>query len=328
MTERTTTLRGRWGQFAALAALTLRETVRRPVFLLVSAATYFFIAALPFLLTQTLGNSGRLVRDSALALHLVIGLLLGATSAGAALRQEIIRGTLAAVLSKPVGRGTLFLAKFAGVAGAMGLFSYGAVLCAIIGARVGAVDFFPEPRAGLALLAAVPLAFAGAGLLNAIWRRPFVSWAFALTLGAITLAFLYAARVDRAGAWTAFAAALPMDVLPAGMLITLAIWALAACAVSLATRLAAAPTLAICAAIFAAGLMSEHFFSRAAEHSRWAAIAYGWLPNWQHFWMSDALAGGGAIPWSYVGLAAGYTLCLIIAILALGALSFQEAEVS
>ena len=74
--------------------------------------------------------------------------------------------------------------------------------------------------------------------------------------------------------------------------------------------------------------MSEHFFARAAEHSRWAAVVYGLLPNWQHFWMSDALAGGGVIPWSYVGLAAGYALCLVVAILALGALSFQEAEVS
>src|SRR5437667_10526631 len=38
----------------------------------------------------------------------------------------------------------------------------------------------------------------------------------------------------------------------------------------------------------------------------WASVLYTVVPNWQLFWLADALEGKNNIPWSYVGRAFGY----------------------
>jgi len=43
------------------------------------------------------------------------------------------------------------------------------------------------------------------------------------------------------------------------------------------------------------------------------------IPNWQFFWMADALAGKRTIPWSYVGWCAVYAasyiaVCAVVAV--------------
>ena len=63
-------------QFLAIARLAALEAIRRPVFLLVSLSVLAGIVLLPLLLNYTLGDSARIIRDSALALTFVGGLLL------------------------------------------------------------------------------------------------------------------------------------------------------------------------------------------------------------------------------------------------------------
>ena len=64
------------------------------------------------------------------------------------------------------------------------------------------------------------------------------------------------------------------------------------------------PTLAICSALFLLGLVSDYFWGeRAKAGSWWASILYAVTPNWQLFWLADALEGTQKIPLSY--LAAG-----------------------
>ena len=56
-------------------------------------------------------------------------------------------------------------------------------------------------------------------------------------------------------------------------------------------------------------------------------MSYGLLPNWQDFWIVDALSGGGNIPWGYVAGTAGYAGLYTVAVLALGLLSFRRVEI-
>src|SRR6266496_2954836 len=60
----------------------------------------------------------------------------------------------------------------------------------------------------------------------------------------------------------------------------------------------------------------------------WAALLYTVVPNWQLFWLADALEGKNQIPWSYVGRAFGYVIGYLGASLALGLLLFEERELS
>lgn len=62
--------------------------------------------------------------------------------------------------------------------------------------------------------------------------------------------------------------------------------------------------------------------------STWARVAYAVIPNWQLFWMADALTGTKTIPGAYVLRAFGYMLCYLVAALALALLLFQDRELT
>jgi hypothetical protein len=90
------------------------------------------------------------------------------------------------------------------------------------------------------------------------------------------------------------------------------------------------PTLAICSAFFLLGLMSDYFFGRRGEHGEWwASTLYSVIPNWQIFWLADAIeTGKSTFQWHYVGKALAYAVCYAGAALAAGAALFEERELS
>ena len=313
-------------QFIAIARLALLESLRQPVVLLLTLACLTFVALLPVLITHVLGDGQRIVRDSALAMHLVCGLVLGTYAACASLRDEVRRGTASAVLSKPVGRTLFLLAKFAGLALVMVLFSFLLSIAVILAARTAAQDFVFDAWGAGPLLLAVVLALIIGGLQNFLLRRPFCSRAFGALLILAPLALAWSAVYDDTGARAAaYGSALPLNTLPASVLITLAILLLTGLSVSLATRLDVVPTLAICASLLMGGLMSDYLLGPAAATHRAAALLYGLLPNFQHFWAVDALAHG-AIPWSYVGQAALYGALYLAGVLSAGIVAFRHME--
>ncbi len=62
--------------------------------------------------------------------------------------------------------------------------------------------------------------------------------------------------------------------------------------------------------------------------SLWARVAYTVVPNWQLFWMADALKGTNSIPTAYVWRAFIYMACYLAAALALALLLFENRELS
>jgi hypothetical protein len=62
--------------------------------------------------------------------------------------------------------------------------------------------------------------------------------------------------------------------------------------------------------------------------SWWAAVCYSVIPNWQLFWLADALEGEKTIPWAYVGRAFLYLAGYLGAALIGALLLFQDRELS
>lgn len=62
--------------------------------------------------------------------------------------------------------------------------------------------------------------------------------------------------------------------------------------------------------------------------SWWARAVYTVVPNWQLFWLADALQGTKEIPLAYVGKAFVYMLCYLAAALAIALLLFENRELS
>lgn len=303
-------------KFLAIAGLTTLEALRQPFPLLLTASGVVAISLMPVLLMHTMGEAPKLVQDSALALHFVCGLLLGGYAASAALGREIRRGTLISVLSKPVDRSTFFLAKFAGVAGVLLLFSIAIGLTTLLAGHL-AEDQYSSESAVSILLYSVPFAaFILAGILNYATHRPFVSTAFVLLVVFLAGVFVFAAATGNV-TWR---------LLPASVCIAMATFVLAGIAITLITRLDLVPTLAVCTIIFLVGLMTDYLLGRAAESNHLAGLAYNLIPNWQQFWLADALTGEGTIPWRYVGWVGIYAMFYLIGSLTLGILSFRNVE--
>ena len=61
----------------------------------------------------------------------------------------------------------------------------------------------------------------------------------------------------------------------------------------------------------------------------WASVLYTVTPNWQLFWVADALdADGTTFPWGYVGRALAYVLGYVGAALAIAVALFEDRELS
>ncbi len=312
-------------QTYTLAGLTALEAVRQPIVILLTAAALAFTALMPILFTHTLDESARLVRDSALALHFVTGLILGVLTACTALRAELRNGTAAAVLSKPVPRPLFFLGKFAGLAAVTLAFSALMAGATILATRTARIPFFYDWWGSGPLLAALVLAFAFGGLQNFRANRPFASRTFGALLVLVPAATALSGLFDEHDHIAKWGAGLPLEILPASILIALAILLLTGFALALATRLDTVPALVVSSVIFMLGLMADYIFGRITPHNRALSALDGIVPNFQHFWAVDALAGDG-IPWTYVARVAAYTACYLLALLTAGIIAFRQME--
>ncbi len=307
------------------------ELVRQPIFLLLMTGSLAFEIFLAVPYYFAFGDEPKLVENSVLAVMLLSGLFGAVLSASSSLAREIRSGTALVVLSKPVGRLEFLLAKFCGLAMALTVLTYINMLGVLLASRM-AFDAYGKtdlPAIGI-IAGGVALAYALAGLSNFFLRRTFVSDAVfgvvILTTIAAVIVFQFTSQMQSLGTQ----AQVNWNLLPAGILILFALWILAALALACSTRFDTIPTLAICSAIFLIGLMSDYFFGRAADHGSWvASILYSVIPNWQLFWLADAIdAGKSTFHWGYVGKAFGYAVCYAGAALAAGAMSFEERELS
>ncbi len=318
-------------QFFTIATNAFMELIRQPVFLLLMTASVLFEIFLAVPYYVAFGDEPKLVQNSTLAVMLLSGLLGAVLSASASLAREIRTGTALAVLSKPVGRTQFFLAKYAGLAAALALLSYVNLVGVLLASWMSFDAYGKTDLAAIGIFAAgVAVAYALAGFSNFFLRRPFVSDAVLLLVATATLAAFIIFRFTGQMQTIGVEAHVDWRLVPAGILILFALWILAALAIACSTRLDTIPTLAVCSAFFLIGLMSDYFFGTRAEAGKWWASAlYTAIPNWQLFWLADALdMGKSTFQWGYVGKAFAYVVAYAGAALAVGTALFEERELS
>jgi ABC-type transport system involved in multi-copper enzyme maturation permease subunit len=323
-------------QFLTIAVNAFMELVRQPIFLLLMTGSLLFEIFLAVPYYFAFGDEPKLVENSALAVMLLSGLLGAVLSASSSLAREIRTGTALAVLSKPVGRAQFLLAKYAGLAAALTLLTYVNMVGVLLASRMAFDAYGKTDMAALGIFGAgVALAYALAGFSNFFLRRTFVSDAVFALVALATLAafviFQFTKQMESLGT----AGQVNWNLLPAGILILFALWILAALALACSTRLDTIPTLAVCSAFFLVGLVSDYIYAKAGGTIGgggapwWASTLYTVLPNWQLFWLADAIeTGKSTFQWAYVGKAFAYVVCYAGAALAIGTALFEERELS
>src|SRR5580658_3665819 len=318
-------------QFFTISVNAFMELVRQPIFLLLMTGSVAFEIFLAVPYYFAFGDEPKLVENSVLAVMFLSGLFGAVLSASSSLAREIRSGTALAVLSKPVGRSQFLLAKFAGLAAALTVLTYVNMVGVLLASKMAFDAYGSTDVKALEIFGgAIALSYAVGGFSNFFLRRSFVSdTVFAMLVLCTVAAFIifqYTTQMQSLGT----RAEVNWNLLPAGILILFALWILAALALACSTRLDTIPSLAICSAFFLIGLMSDYFFGqRAARGELWASTLYSVIPNWQLFWLADAIeAGKNTFQWDYVGKALAYAFCYSGAALAVGAVLFEDRELS
>lgn len=342
-------------QAAAVARVTLVESIQQPVAFLILLSAVMTTLLVPIFQFHRFGEDGRLARDSGLSCMLVFGLVLAAGSAGRSVADELASGTAAAALGKPVQRVTFLLAKWLGVT-AVGVLFWLGVLSATLSAERGSAHFIAlEDFSGYATdVITLALSFAGiavallvAAARHYFWRRRFGVSAFigvAVSQMIVVLCSGFYSRLGNfyplhgeaacsgcgtdhahAAGWLLYHPELNLRVVPVALLVLFALAVFTALAAALATRLPAGTTFALCAGVLLLGLAGDSLWVGSPFVSV-RGLASGVLPDVQNFWLCDAVAHGGHVAWRYVAETGAYALTCCALFLTVGCLAFQQRD--
>ena len=318
-------------QFVTIAINAFMELVRQPVFLLLMTGSAIFEIFLATPYYFAFGDEPKLIKNSVLAVMLLAGLFGAVLSASASLAREIRSGTALAVLSKPVSRAQFLLAKYVGLMAALTVATYVNLTAALIASRMTFDAYGSTDLAAVGIFTGGAVAaYALGGFSNFFLRRPFVSDTVFALMFTISLAAFVIFNFTEQKETMNVMAKVDWRLVPAGVLILFALWILAALALACSTRFDMIPTLAICSAFFLLGLMSDYLFGRPADKGSWWGTAlYSLIPNWQNFWLADALeTGKSTFHWGYVGKAFAYAACYVGATLTVALTLFEDRELS
>ncbi len=311
--------------FFKIAVNTFKESVREPVFFLMLLAALILIGHYPSAALFVFSEQLKLVVDSSMATGLLFGLVAAVLCASHTVAREMRNGTVLLLLSKPVYRWTFILGKIAGIGVAVSIFAAICNLATVISVYI-ATDQFRMDMGIYFWYLGLLAAGCAIGMIANFWKGS--SFPEIATYAVLVLIPLYAVYVYLAKDHPTLAL---RDLASALVLINLAVIAMSTLAVVFATRLDIVPNLSVCTVLFFLGLVSSYLFQRQTDSAfvNWLfAVCYAVLPNWQYFWLADAVAVGRPIPISYVIDAAIY-VALYVFLCSLWAVAvFQNKEIA
>lgn len=339
-------------QLLAIARNTLFESIRQPILLVVLVvATLFVILSNPFS-AYTLQDDQRMFVDIGLSTIFIGGAILAAFIASNVLTREIDNRTVLTVVSKPVSRPVFVIGKYLGVVTAQILVMVFLALVFMIvevhGVRQNASDPWHVP----ALLLGFGAIVLGVGA--GVWCNYLYGFVFSSTFIVLTTPLLLIAY----GLCLVFGPDFtpqPLAVSFQGQLwvaifvLFIGEFVLTAIALAASTRLGQVLTLVTTIGFFVLGLLSDWLLGRRLVRideivaglenagaspstplvlEQWAlSIAYAMVPNFQVFWLADAITQKSAIPADYVLATVPYGFALVIVALGLAIVLFQRREV-
>lgn len=311
--------------FYHVARNAFRESLREPIFFLLLCTATVLIGLFPTLSLFVFREQIKLVMDSSMATTMVFGLIAAVLCASHTVSREMRNGTVLLLLSKPVPRKNFILAKIAGITAALTVFVLICNLSSIISLRIACDQFrldFATMYIYYGLLAAACLFGA---IRNYMLRRSFASSAVAgmlLLISVFTIILLFIpAGGENVPEYK--------DVLPAFILIFFSVWTMGVITVTLSTRLDMIANMTVCSVLFFSGLVSDYFFGKVAEETILSAssVLYALIPNWQFFWLADALASKRHIPIEYLLWCGIYCIMYMAFCSYIAVLLFRDREV-
>ena len=316
-----------WG----IASNSFTETIRQPIYGVILLVTVGLLVLNIGVSGYTLDDDNKLLKDLGLSTLLMAGLFLAAFSAAGILSREIDNKTVLTVISKPVGRPLFVVAKFLGLAAALGVAFYLTGIVFLLTMRHEVLQTARDHLDMPVILfgcGAIVLSIGLAAFCNYLYDMQFNSTAVALAVPLLTLGLALVALINRHWEIQPFGQDfIDGQLIGAAALVFAMILILTAVAVAVSTRLGEVATLVICLVVLMIGLVSDATFGQYRETHLLAKIGYWLSPNLAFLWVTDALTQDNHITLYYVGIAFGYAALLVVAYLLIGVAAFQRREV-
>lgn len=317
----------------AIAQTTATELLSQPVILLLLVAGIVATGLIPvFQLHDFFDEPGRLPRDGGLAYQLVIGLIIAVVSASSTIHSEITGGTAAAALGKPVSREVFIFGKWLGVMIVVFRFWFCVLVAIILAERIpersltgDGLNKVADSMAQTMLLLMPAGALGLAAYFHNRYRLRFCKTASTLITCAMTLLLPLAVMFPVSHEFSPSLSNIDAPLLPVSLLILCALAIYSSIAAALSTFLKAAPALILCMLVMLLGLSADALLAPTSPVI--VRFFARFIPNLQSFWMCDAL-NSGILPYSYVAVAACYSICYVAVALCFGMLIFRRRDVA
>lgn len=280
-----------------IAVNTFRESIREPVYFLMLLASLLLIGHFPWLTIFVFFEQLKLVVDSSMATTMIFSLSIAVLCASYTVSREMRNGTVLLLLSKPVARWSFVLGKIAGIAMAALLFCFICCCASFIAVYIAVDQFRMEMHLYGAFVGLVGVGCLAGMVMNFLKGCSFAEFATYATAIIIAGMLCYCLKFQPHPDLSL------KDLGKAFFMLNIAVVIMATLAVGAATRLDVVPTMCFCSVFFFLGLMSSHLFLRQTDSELLNTIfsaCYAIIPNWQFFWLADAIAVGRHIPNSYV----------------------------
>lgn len=339
-------------QFLAITRNAFLECIRQPVALVMLViGTLLIVLSNPFA-SFTMQDDQHMFIDIALSTIFTCGAILAAFLSAGVVNREIENRTVLTVVSKPVPRPVFVLGKFAGVTGAITTVTLWLAFVFMLVELHGTMPTVRTPWHQPVLTfgsVALVVAIGAATWANYFYGSNFTATAITLGAGLLALAYTLSLLFKPDWAPETLANSFRPELWKAVVTLLLAESVLGAIAVAASTRLGQVLTLALVLGLFVVGLLSDWLFARRleqlgdvlsrmpADQQRWYdALHLEWgvfkalqavVPNFQVFWLADAVTQKKPIGMDYLAMALPYGLVLIVMALAAGTMLFQRREV-
>jgi ABC-2 type transport system permease protein len=269
-----------------IARNAFKESIRQPVFFIMLLLAAFIQLLNTWIVGFTMGSNnvpGEVTGDDKLLLDVsmggifLLGIMLAAFIATAAISREIENKTVLTVVSKPVGRTSIILGKFIGISTAMFIAIGIMIAYLLLGIRHGILTTAADdPNMPVILLAT--LSIFGAVGIGALGNFMY-GWSFGQTASLVLLPLIwiaYAAVLFIDEDWTMMSPAenFKPQIMLACICLGIALFVMTALATAVSTRLGQVLTIAICSGVFVIGLLSNYWFGRGIyENERIGQVA-------------------------------------------------------
>jgi hypothetical protein len=261
-------------QILPIARNAFVESVRQPVLVIMLLIGALLQTMNTWIIGFTMGRrsvpgevtgDNKLLLDVSLATIFVLGIILASFIATSAISREIENKTILTVVSKPVGRVSVILGKYIGIACAMIVAALILIAMMLLAIRHGvqetAADDPDLPVILFGFAAVFGAVFLG-GIANFLYNWSFAQTSSLLMLPMVWIAYLGVLLLDDEWAFQPIGTDFKPQIMLASACLIMALLVMTSIAAAVSTRVGQVVTILIGAIVFLLGLMSNHMIGR------------------------------------------------------------------